>query len=112
VSGQIKVGTYTGNASDNRDITGIGFDPVLALVVAQSAVANARVPFSGESHAGDLSSFIAGGTAAANAIQSLGSGSFNIGTYEGINTNAVNYSYLAVTDVQPSTANGNFLLLL
>lgn len=88
----IASGTYTGNGSDNRNITGIGFNPT-AVIVKQSSTAQAR-SYSGNS--GDSSNFSRANSApAANGIQSLITDGFQVGTDSTVNTNTSTYYWVA-----------------
>lgn len=90
----ISVDTWTGNASDNRDITmSTSFTPELVLVArSDTGVAAWR---GATSHSGDSSSAINSPLAAsANYLQSFSSGSFQVGT--SLNSNTVNFYSLAL----------------
>lgn len=94
---QLKVGTYTGDATDNRPITGIGFQPDFVLIKSNSTQLAA---YRFANQVGDLA-FNCGhnpGAAAANIIQSIDSGGFTIGTDATVNTNTVVYYYIAIKD--------------
>lgn len=98
--------TYTGNGSDNRAITGLGFQPEFMLV---KAIAGGQ-QFVGRNGAmtGDDSIIYAPGQAnAADIIQSLDSDGFTVGTAASINTNTRVYHYLALKDYNPSIGNNS-----
>ena len=95
-TGIFTTGTYTGNGSDDRSITGIGFQPTIVFVKKRpggtEAIAVARTSSlpSGES--------LYLGTDAVNltnAIQTLESDGFQVGTAAEVNTNGVVYHYAA-----------------
>lgn len=98
VSGAFDVGTYTGNATDNRNITstddaGLTFLPDAVLVKpvnTLTGVMNIR------EHYGDRSLLMTDNNSAANHIQSLLSGGgFQIGTSTSVNTNLIVHHYMA-----------------
>lgn len=79
--------TYSGNGSDNRDLTPLAFQPDFALVKGTTNVAALR--FSTES--GD-NSYLADATGeAANRIQNFQANGLQVGTAANVNTNAVTY---------------------
>lgn len=77
-TGEINVGTYTGNATDNRNITGIGFEPDFVFVKNANATVSATylVP---ESH-GDSASLFTASANLVNSIQALQSDGFQVGS--------------------------------
>lgn len=103
-------GTYTGNGSDNRGITGVGFDPIGAIV-KQSSTQQA-VSRSGQ--VGDLSSLMRANTAPiVNAIQSLITDGFQIGTNATVNNNGSTYFWVAFgPHATPPADTSNFFLVM
>ncbi len=96
---QIKIGSYTGNGLDNRNITGIGFDPDFVLVCRQGSGWNfVRVPGLTAGYAvpwgGDGAEFD-------DRIQDLITDGFQVGTNGDTNASGGAYNYLAMAD------NGN-----
>ncbi len=90
----VVTGSYTGNASDNRSITGVGFQPSFLWIKSSGNVSPA-MRFSGQS--GD-NSFVVGWTnaQAANAIQAFEADGFQVGTSNLVNASATTYYYAAV----------------
>jgi hypothetical protein len=93
---QMRCFKYTGNGSDNRAMTGLGFTPDTVIIFG----AGAQYPhFRNRLHAkaagadaGDLSSYLSNPSAdIANCIQSMDADGFTIGTNAVVNTNAVVY---------------------
>ena len=85
-------GSYTGNGTDNRNITGIGFQPDVVLIKARTNQIGAMRT---SSMTGDVSKDMTGATTmGANLIQSLLSDGFQIGTDASVNTNGVVYDYI------------------
>lgn len=96
-------GQYTGNGSDSRDITAVGFQPVFVFIKGTSTQ-NSVLRSSDMS--GDLSKYYRSSGFAANYIQSLLSNGFQIGTAGDVNTSSSTYNYIAIkvpTAPTPST---------
>jgi hypothetical protein len=86
-------GTYTGNATDNRDITGVGFDPIAVFI---KSATNAGQAVFRTAESGDLTSRTAANNAPiANAVQSYITDGFQIGTDATVNSNTVDYFWVA-----------------
>jgi hypothetical protein len=90
--GDFKVGSYTGNGTDNRSITGVGFPP--DYVIVMSSAANKTLHRSSAT-AADESLFFSADAAVANAIQRLQVDGFEVGTSGAVNTTGVVYHYIA-----------------
>lgn len=92
---QIKVGSYTGNGADGRNITGIGFRPDMVWIKCSSTDTNNAVWRTKEMRA-DLSGFLASSNAGlADRIQELLSDGFQVGTAAQVNSNGEVYQYIA-----------------
>ena len=92
---QVATGTYTGNGSDDRAITGVGFQPDMVLVRLGDTGQYSSLRTSAMS-AGDAIAIV-GGTYT-DGIQSLDADGFTIGTHARVNTSAATYHWLAVRD--------------
>ena len=105
-SGVMAHGSYTGNGSDDRSITGVGFKPDIVFVFND---------VSGESHivrtkdmAGDLTAGLNQSAAdAANKVQSLDSDGFTIGSHNAVNSNTKVYYWLAFKITESGAINAN-----
>lgn len=102
VSGFMDVGTYTGNATDNRTITsandaGLTFNPDFLWVKAANPGTAVPGVFSIREHYADRSSLFTDAASAANNIQTLktSGGGFEVGTTANANGSAVTYHYAA-----------------
>ena len=87
-AGTFAQGTYSGNGTDSRNITGVGFQPDMVLIKNSTSATtnNRRSVMSGDKHFGDLASYVSDAVAdATNMIQALQSNGFQVGT--GVNTN-------------------------
>lgn len=105
---QIKVGSYTGNGSDNRNVTGVGFRPDFVLIKggAQHSV------FRTKNMLRDNAAYVAAATAdLSNAIQEFLSDGFQVGTDSSVNGGAVIYHYLAIraSDSQNYFRTGRYM---
>jgi uncharacterized membrane protein len=97
-SPQVSTGSYVGNGVDNRSITGIGFQPLMAWVKRDDAQAAVWRPLSA---AGDRTLYWAATAETTNRIQALQADGFQVGTNAQVNTNLSIYYYLALRDGGP-----------
>ncbi len=103
-AGVFASGTYTGNGSDNRDITGVGFKAdVLYVFGDSSGSANFAAFRTKDCTAGDNSFPIRSGAQTTNMIQSLGADGFQVGTATNVNNNGTTYYWIAMKN---QTASG------
>lgn len=77
-TGEINVGTYTGNATDNRNITGIGFESDFLFLKNANATVSATYAVT-ESY-GDSASLFTATANLVNSIQALQSDGFQVGS--------------------------------
>lgn len=107
---QMQTGSYSGNATDNRAITGLSFQPDLVLVKGNNtqtgAVRTATMT-------GDASKPLAAATALSTGhIKALNATSFQVGTNARVNASGVAYNWVAfkaaagVLKVGTYTGNG------
>ncbi len=95
-SNAICVGTYTGNATDDRDINLCGWAPDFLWIKAN---ANRRSVWRNSVIAGDNTFPINGANPVTNRIQALNATGFQAGTNNEVNTNTTTYYYVAFGDV-------------
>lgn len=88
-----KIGTYTGNGNDNRNLTGIGITPDLFLTKRDGA---SSLTYRDSSLVGDLSVSFNNSAYFANGIQDFINDGVQLGNSSGVNTNATVYHYLAL----------------
>lgn len=100
VVGSVKAGTYVGNGADNRNITGVGFQPDFVWIIAPGQTRIATSTYSGSVYrtvdmVGDAS---LGWTNSATAddVQALQADGFQVGASAMVNASGVTYGYLAV----------------
>jgi hypothetical protein len=97
------IGSYLGNAVDNRNITNIPFQPDLVAVKANAAYSGV---WRTSALSGDLSSSFAASAEAANIIQALNPDGFQVGATAGvINTSASQYFWFAFKKGDNFTVN-------
>lgn len=88
------MGTYVGNGSDNRNITGIGFSPTWVFIKNNN---NQSPVMRGTTNVGDTSNILTNSIAnTVNLIQSLGATSFQVGDSSRVNASPNIYYYIAL----------------
>lgn len=94
---QMQTGYYIGSGTDNRAITGIGFQPNLVLIKDATANGTDGVNFKTSAMSGEVSSVLSDADAdtATNAIQSLDADGFTLGTDADVNAANIHYVYIA-----------------
>ncbi len=90
-----KTGNYTGNGSDNRNITDVGFQPEYVFIQDQSDYISPVAKHYSSGPSTDYSIVFDGYGYATNAIQQLRSDGFQVGTYNYVNYNGSSYSWVA-----------------
>lgn len=102
-------GTYTGDGTDSRNITGVGFQPDL-LVIKNSTSAttnNRRAVMSTDQSNGDSASFIGDAVAdLTNYVQALQSTGFQVGSGVGTNESTFTMYWFALGGAPPPHAAG------
>jgi len=107
--GELKVGTYTGNNTDNRSIPGVGFQPEYVITLP-AAGGGAGLPVSRSSTMTGDTSYDFDATEIgppANAIQAFEGDGFQIGNASFVNTNLATYHYIA-WNASPRMAVGSY----
>lgn len=100
----IKLGSYTGNATDNRAITGVGFQPLAVFIMGTGN----NIKVARFANTGDTSHLLANSADSANLIQSLDSDGFTIGTESPVNTNSQTYYYVAIRSIPGQVSTGTY----
>jgi predicted ribosomally synthesized peptide with SipW-like signal peptide len=100
-AGTSKVGTYTGNATDNRGITGTGFQPTYVLVRASDTATSRAGRQRPASLSGASSQAFNAAANVTTSIKALQANGFQLGTDASVNANSIAYMYLALKDVGP-----------
>ncbi len=90
-------GYYVGDGVDNLAITGLGFQPDFVMIKDDTVNGDDGVNFKTSSMSGEVSSVLADadGDTTNNAIQSLDSDGFTVGTDIDVNTSNVGFSWQA-----------------
>ncbi|GEM_PF-3441130 len=109
--GDFHIGTYTGDGSDNRQITSVGFQPDFVLTKAGGNTWTSGVA-RWSTEVGDASVNLAyGSSEAADQIQSFDTDGFTVGTAAGVNQSTTVYYYLAFKNhagyIKVGTYTGN-----
>ena len=90
----LAIGTYVGNGVDNRNITGVGFQPEW-LVTLGTTTLNSQ-SFRGASMAGDHAyERLDSSTLATNTLQALQADGFQLGSSSAANSNGETFHYIA-----------------
>ncbi len=108
-SNYFKTGTYTGDGTDNRNITGVGFEPEF-LITKATSVNNFSIGKT-ESTGFNTDANVAGTT---NQLQALQSDGFQVGNDAAVNQNGASYMYVAfgqhdpglIVDTTSNTSDG------
>jgi hypothetical protein len=95
VAGVTDVGSYTGNGTDSRNITGVGFQPEYVIVQRNTTGFNPLHHPNSLGAGTDSSLFFDNQGAFANYIQALQADGFQLGNHVNVNENAATYSYVA-----------------
>lgn len=88
---ELKLGTYVGDGTDNRSITGVGFQPVWVGTLGDGDNSILRPA----SVAGDASYLFTGTGPIANRIQAMEADGFQVGSNLNVNEAGTTYHYIA-----------------
>ena len=97
-SAQVVQSSYVGDGSDNRSISGVGFQPEMVWVKRDTANQSAWRP---AALSGDSTLRFNASVAVTNRIQALESDGFQVGTHNQVNRINRTYHYLALHDGTP-----------
>lgn len=97
-AGIVDVSGYTGNNTDNRSITGVGFQPGYVVARANDTATARMGAHRPATLSGDSTLRFGAVANAANVIQLLQSDGFQLGTDTTVNATGIAYRYLAVRD--------------
>ena len=95
VPGAIQAGSYTGDATDNRSIAGVGFNPGYVMVRADDTANNRKQVHRPRAQDDPSSSFFRNEGPLVTGIKSLESDGFQVGTHTGVNAPGASYHYMA-----------------
>ena len=101
--GRMSVGSYVGNATDDRAITGVGFSPAYMILTGGGAQA-AQQRFAAQP--ADASLVFDSGSEQSNHIQNFRSDGFDIGDHRDINTAGVVHHYVAWAETAGADRRG------
>lgn len=97
------VGNYTGNGAGTRNITGVGFQPELVMVLGDTAQ-RAVLRATGMSRTFRFEA----GTGSTTGVTAFGADGFTLGNSAEVNSNGVAYHYVAFNDVPNSIDVGTY----
>jgi len=106
-TGKLTVGSFTGNGVDDRNISGIGFEPDFVFVKQNAAIGPA---FNTTECWGDYSLATLAGAGALNHIQSLDVDGFQVGNSTAVNTGGVLSYWFAFGGAPDPAPTENFLM--
>lgn len=107
LASKMAVGQFTGDGVDNRNITGLGFEPDVALVKQNSANAAA---YSVTETWGDYSHLTTATANAANNIQDLQADGFQVGNSVNVNATGIVSYYFALGGAPDPVPAGSFFM--
>lgn len=99
MAGAIDVGSYTGNNTDKRSVTGVGFNPDWAMVRADDTATARRGALAAGGGPFGYSQVFAAEGAQPDLVQDLTSDGFKVGTDTAVNASSPAYYYLALKNV-------------
>ncbi len=103
------VGTYTGDGTDNRAITGVGFQPQYVWDKKAIGTAPERLEFNLTESYGDYSSAANANANTVNSIQSLDSDGFTVGSDGLVNESTKTFYWVAFAGAaNPTIASGTY----
>jgi uncharacterized repeat protein (TIGR01451 family) len=105
VPGLMEVGSYIGDGTDNRNITGLGFNPSYLIVMAADGE-HAMQRFG--SQTGDQSLEFTNSDLKPDRIQSFLPDGFQIGKHNTVNENGKNFHYVAWKGMSDAVASGSY----
>jgi len=94
-SDKLKVGSYTGNGTNNRSITGVGFNPTLVWIEKSVADSDGYAVFKDSGLTSSLSHYFQNLADATNLILTLEADGFKLGTSGTVNQSSRTYYYSA-----------------
>ena len=106
---QMQTGYYVGDGADNRAITGVGFQPQLIIIKDDTGNGSLGALWKSSSMSGETTAHTADANAdiASDAIQSLDSDGFTLGTNADVNAANVRFTWIAFRG-SDCTSSGTF----
>lgn len=105
---RIKIGSYTGDGSASRTISGVGFQPKLVFFLPNTGTSNVFkldvMPRNTISYQGSVADNTAGGI-----VHDFFYDGFTIGSSTGVNGNGVLYCYMAIAGSSEVLATGTYI---
>jgi hypothetical protein len=103
---QMITGTYVGDKTDDRSVTGVGFRPDVLIIKGDL---KKRAMIRTSSMVGDKTKDMTGGSSVeTNRIQSLDSDGFTIGDHDEVNKNGTSYYWVAFRVVEGQMEVGTY----
>ena len=108
VAGSINVGTYTGNATDNRNIAGVGFVPDFVFLKNANAATAVSAMYSVKESYGDSSYYFTDTANLVDSIQALQTDGFQVGINSTSNGSGNSIFYAAFGGSAAHSSSGTF----
>lgn len=108
VTGYMNVGSYTGNETDNRNITGSGFTPDFLFI--KNATSSVNTVFNVTESYGDYSNYFSDSSNSTNFIQSLQSDGFQVGSGSEVNGSGGTIYWVAFCGATNPAPSGSFMM--
>lgn len=106
-SNDMEVGSYVGNATDDRTISlTASFTPDMVLILPATTQGCC---VRGSHDSGDDSNTWDGNNGGSNRVQALSAGGFQVGTHAQVNSNSTTYHYLALANVSGFVDIGSYV---
>ena len=113
-AGVMNEGVYTGNGTDNRDVTGVGFKPDLLIIKnSTSATAGSRLAVMANSQTPyGITSYVTTTTAnmTSDVIQKIEPDGFQLGTSVFVNENSMTHYWFSMGGVVQPQGTGTFTM--
>lgn len=100
-----KTGEYTGDGNDNRDITGVGFQPDFVIV---HRAGGTQTTFRNTARGGDFSQTWAASSGFTNGIQAVSADGFQVGTRAEVNVLDIAYQYICFREATDNLDTGTY----
>jgi len=105
--GVFEVGSYIGNSTDNRDITGTSFRPDMVIIISQDN--NEKPLYSSNTMGPDQSMNFLNSGLVTDQIQAFNSNGFQVGKDKAVNVSGLKYHFIAMKHVPGKIFIGSYV---
>lgn len=105
-----KTGTYTGDGTDDRHITGVGFRPKFVMIKGDTSTASTSggIAYIDSMTADNSFDMESGGSLTSNRIQSVTSDGFTIGSSSTVNESGKSFYYVCIGGLSTNIKTGSY----